>query len=452
MKPNIDLTMTDQPNSLKKDIASSLTNPAFHNVIIVSSDGVNISANRTILALRSTFFNSILYSDMQETISSRITLHNINSMALHAVLQYIYKEDVDWMDILEAINVYHAADYLILPELMKLVPKRTRDIGDFSVSLLNDAVISLPWSESSKELYDILFKPLRTRLLTVGDLNGLSENALELFLTKTTEFNTPEYSLLLCIIEWAWAQNPTAQSAAERRAIFDTINLMPTDSNSEILLKNGPSHTLLLKMIQYINFSLICPHRLKSLTDAVDIFTETLPQNLALYHYACKNTKCFESHPSRTRHKSIQFQWDKSKLEYGLSLSEDGTVVSSSNNELVVRTSTPCKADSNGLCELGIIFEHSGDINVGFVTENGTDLEWGIVESITTWSKDEKHREGDGNILNSTIIFHVDLNNDSCAISINGWNHVVWTKPPNIDLYPAVILECGDICRIVNCK
>ena len=114
--------------SLKDDIASIRTDSTFHDVTIVCSDGVEIGACRAILAARSAVFKAMLYGGMQESTSNRIVLQDIKSEAMHAVLRYIHTEDIDSTAALTAVDVYKAANFFILPKLMKLVlgPQHSR--------------------------------------------------------------------------------------------------------------------------------------------------------------------------------------------------------------------------------------------------------------------------------------------------------------------------------------
>ena len=111
----------DSGLSLKDDIASIRTDPIFHDVTIVCSDGVEIGACRAVLASRSAFFKAMLYGNMQESTSHKVVLQDIKSVAFHAVLRFIHTEDIDSTAISAAVDVYRAADFLLLPKLMKLV-------------------------------------------------------------------------------------------------------------------------------------------------------------------------------------------------------------------------------------------------------------------------------------------------------------------------------------------
>ena len=147
---------TESGISLKDDIASIRTDPTFHDITIVCSDGVEIGACRAILASRSAVFKAMLYGRMQESTSDKVILHDIKSTAMHAVLRFIHTEDIDSTAILSAVDVYSAANFFLLPKLMKLILEKADNIEDIGVaaSLLNEAIASIPWSENTKDLYE----------------------------------------------------------------------------------------------------------------------------------------------------------------------------------------------------------------------------------------------------------------------------------------------------------
>src|SRR5215472_11668548 len=131
--------------NLKDDIASIRTDPTFHDITIVCSDGIEIGACRAILASRSAVFKAMLYGSMQEATSNRIVFPDITSAAMHTVLRFIHTEDIDSTAVLAAVDVYSAANFFLLPKLMKLVLEQAYEIEDFGVSasLLNEATVSL---------------------------------------------------------------------------------------------------------------------------------------------------------------------------------------------------------------------------------------------------------------------------------------------------------------------
>src|SRR5215469_3577595 len=113
--------MSESGISLKDDIASIQTDPTFHDIIIVCADGVEIGACSAILASRSAVFKAMLYGQMQESTSRRVSLRDINSATMHIILHFIHTEEIDSIATSLTVEVYNAADFFLLPKLMKLV-------------------------------------------------------------------------------------------------------------------------------------------------------------------------------------------------------------------------------------------------------------------------------------------------------------------------------------------
>lgn len=489
-----DLNMVQQIESglcLKDDIASIWTDSTFHDVTLQCADGVKMDACRAVLASRSAVFKAMLYGNMLEAYSQHVVLHAFNSAALHVVLEYIYTEDISFTTLSIAVEVYRAASFFLLPKLMKLVLKRVQEVEDLELAtlLLNEAVASIPWSEAEKDVYDVLLKPFCTHSLAVGDLNGLSEDALELLLTQTLsmEFKTSEYDLLLCVVDWAWSGDVQPFSDAHRHTAFTIVSDLQDKPVAKIFLKDNPSCDSLLRMLHYVNLTLVCPHRLKRLVEAMDDFIELLPQLIAFCHHACKNTKCLPNHPSDFRGKQAipPLEWDRTQLGTGLVISSDGTVVEfprTPSSDWVARTarlSTPCVAGPNGLCEWDIIIEATapwlgeGIVDIGMVGEAFNDFETDMKDArlhplkssawvFRRWSYSRFYAPAaappaaPGGFIGSgsscedlfaiksgdVITFRLDVKNHSCTISVNSKNYgVVWSNlPDKIKLYPAVSL------------
>lgn len=464
----------DSGISLKDDIASIRTDSAFHDVTLICADGVEIGACRAILASRSAFFKAMLYGNMQESTSSRVALHNVNSAAMHAVLCFIHTENVDLLATSAMIEVYSAASFFLLPKLMEMVINLVQDIDELEVgvSLLNEAVITVPWNDNTEELYQVLLQRFCNYPLRIGDLNGLSDEALKLLLTHTTtitDFQTDEYDLLLCVIEWAWARDTSVQSA-ERRAIFDIINKLLANPSAKIQLGDGPSRNSFLSMISHIDFTLLCPHRLKCLMEATDAFDELPHYALGFIHHACKSTICSPEHLSEFRGilDLSHLRWDESKLASCLKLSKDGTIVafpanpSSDENVQIVRI--PIPFGRRGLSEWDIVVESVGifgggknmrGCDVGFIEETLTNYNSRLYQtgySLHSWERYSetaycKDRNLGFNFAKTirpgdVISFSVNSDNRTCSVAVNGEDYgVIWRDLPfNVKLYPAVAL------------
>jgi len=205
--------------------------------------------------------------------------------------------------------------------------------------------------------------------------------------------------------------------------------------------------------------------------DAVDVLAETSPQYAAFCYHACKNTRCATNHPSEFRgNKKINLRWDQSKIGSGLVLSDEGTVVefpgAPLNTLRIARASTACTANSNGVCEWDVIVESVGlydgnnTFDVGMILEshqhfdgNWVSGQWGIHsygQIISIRGSERQNIKIDKPIQNGDIIsFHLNFNNRTCSVSINGRNYgVAWKDlPRDVNLYPAVT-----VCKNLKCR
>jgi len=117
--------MTDnhkRGHTFQADFAALLSDTTKHDLTIVCADGVEIGACRAILAARSDVFNAMLYGNMSEANSNKISLPDIESDVMRVVLRFIYTEEI--IAIPSMYKVYLAADFLILHRLKELILDR----------------------------------------------------------------------------------------------------------------------------------------------------------------------------------------------------------------------------------------------------------------------------------------------------------------------------------------
>ena len=96
--------MSESGINLKDDIASIRTDPTFHDVTIVCSDGVEIGVCRAILPSRCAVFKAMLYGNMKEANSNKVFFRDIKSTAMHVVLRFIHTGDINQTAISTAID------------------------------------------------------------------------------------------------------------------------------------------------------------------------------------------------------------------------------------------------------------------------------------------------------------------------------------------------------------
>uniref|UniRef100_A0A1I7U6P3 BTB domain-containing protein n=1 Tax=Caenorhabditis tropicalis TaxID=1561998 RepID=A0A1I7U6P3_9PELO len=105
------------------------------DVTIVLDDGTEFSSHRLILAVRSSFFRAMLYNGFQESHQKRVALHETNSTAFRAVLQYMYTSKIDFagveLDILlEYLSLAHRFD---LNQLMNAIKDANFSVLDTNI-------------------------------------------------------------------------------------------------------------------------------------------------------------------------------------------------------------------------------------------------------------------------------------------------------------------------------
>src|SRR5262249_7011194 len=151
------------------------------------------------------------------------------SDVLRIILEYINTGKIDPIKNKLAIDVCITADFMLLYNLMEKITFHMDDIEDVATAapLLNHIVPIVDLSDTTKSLYEILLQPFYSRPLDIGDLNKLSKDSLEFLLSNcskvTDRFNTTEFVLLLCVLEWGWTLEQNVPPAGERRIIFDKI-------------------------------------------------------------------------------------------------------------------------------------------------------------------------------------------------------------------------------------
>ncbi|RUS33319.1 hypothetical protein BC938DRAFT_472123 [Jimgerdemannia flammicorona] len=296
------------PRDLKADIKALHNDARFHDVVIRCSDGVELGTNRTIAASRCDVFKAMLYGPMQEGRSRIVQLNEIGSEALDIVLSYMYTEKLPYMTRTTTVDVYAAADFLLLDNMKAAVIEsmecgfRTLDVS-FYQRPLSHACSVMPPSAGNKEMYELLLQPFQDQNINLGDLSELSVEAMEYLLTQThhTTFKTTELGVLLSVIDWAWKMCAEAPPPQDRHSVLASLDIS-TGCGPVIAIADPEPRTLLLRMLEHIRLDLVCPHRLSRIMEAVDVFAvyERSPFLVAFQKFAC-GIECPPAHPSRRR-------------------------------------------------------------------------------------------------------------------------------------------------------
>ncbi|CAG8749411.1 10128_t:CDS:1, partial [Acaulospora morrowiae] len=74
--------------SLSEDLGTLINNPHYSDLEIKCKDEIVLHANRAILAVRSEFFNCMLFNKMKETYDTQISFPNIDASNMKIILEY----------------------------------------------------------------------------------------------------------------------------------------------------------------------------------------------------------------------------------------------------------------------------------------------------------------------------------------------------------------------------
>ncbi|CAB9502243.1 BACK [Seminavis robusta] len=95
--------------SLATSVAAALDNETFHDVTLVASDGVQVPANRVLLAVRSKVLETMLMGNFSEATSPSIEV-NFPGAVVNAVVEYIYTSNVKLLTELNPDKVENVED------------------------------------------------------------------------------------------------------------------------------------------------------------------------------------------------------------------------------------------------------------------------------------------------------------------------------------------------------
>ncbi|RUP51338.1 hypothetical protein BC936DRAFT_148670 [Jimgerdemannia flammicorona] len=254
----------------------------------------------------------MLYGNMREAISGKITLPDICSATFRIVLRFIYSGDIaTYLPLVlnDMVDVYKASVFFFLPELGKLALSNIQktDCLEETGFALNKAAEDVPPSDINEGLYDILTEPFRTQLINQELPNLLSAEALEALLVHQKNFEITEFDLLVNVVRWALYDGKSELSNPTHHKILNHIY------ESDVLYL--PYHDLdvgeqslasISRMLPHIKLELICPHRLAMLSKLIHGLMAQSPISSVPFDHASTNTHCYPGHPSWKRENPIR--------------------------------------------------------------------------------------------------------------------------------------------------
>ena len=109
----------EDKNGLLKDLSRASKEGLDDDLTLICSDGVRISANKSILAIRSPFFASMLLGGFQDSIGDELEFNSCDSVVLKLVLDYIWNGEVYFSNLptVKLLEVMETSRFLCLNSL-----------------------------------------------------------------------------------------------------------------------------------------------------------------------------------------------------------------------------------------------------------------------------------------------------------------------------------------------
>lgn len=120
-------------NESALDLSAYLFSQTHADVVLVMDDGVELLAHRIVLCSQSPAFRGLLEtSEMRETQSHRVALHDVSSDAMRVILTHLYTRAISIRPHEEAraIDALQAADRFLLPQLVAVIGSRLAAVVD----------------------------------------------------------------------------------------------------------------------------------------------------------------------------------------------------------------------------------------------------------------------------------------------------------------------------------
>lgn len=248
------------------------------DVTLVLDDGTEFAAHRLILAIRSSFFRAMLYNGFQESHQKRVALHETNSTAFRAILQYMYTSKIDFAEVeldilLEYLSLAHRYD---LNQLMNAISEYFKEVvkNENLCSILNAAYFF-----QFKDLIEFCMQysdKYADQLLGDPSFCKLTCDSLKELLARDS-FYASELNIFNAVCKWH-ENNPTLTEASEE--LLKLVRL-PLISQTELLNAVRPT-------------GLVDPNKL---LDAIKIITEQIDM---IPYRGCKyiDTNIYSQYPN----------------------------------------------------------------------------------------------------------------------------------------------------------
>jgi len=274
------------------------------------------------LALRSDFFYGMLCGQMMEARQNRVVLHNVLSSAMKIVIQYIYTMKINEIDETHLFSIFKTAGYFQLPILRDLTLKQIGHVRNLKIAadILNN-IREITIGNDNKMIYRHVLRPFYSRPLVIGDLNELNEESLELLLLHsseiTKEFNTSEFGLFLCVLDWIWMKtsNDNISTMDWRDFLRDIQDLSKSPEVSKISDISG--HLKVVKeskyfaYLYYIRYRLICSCFMERVFTIFNMIHDGIIHVLKTFTRHNQDNACTTAHVPKCRGRAHgTFEWE----------------------------------------------------------------------------------------------------------------------------------------------
>ncbi|RIA98960.1 concanavalin A-like lectin/glucanase domain-containing protein [Glomus cerebriforme] len=210
--------------SLEGDLRRVINDENFHDIALKCSDGKIIYGCKAILATRSDFFYSYIFTKSKN--NNKFSFDDINSTAMKIILEFLYtsKVEEEKITVSNGIEAYYASIYFDLIDLQDLIIgfiKKFLMVGDdVGKKLLSECVEKFSLKVDN-EISKILVDWVAKNKLEKTKIDSLSLEGLRYLLEKTFKaqipFATPEFDI------WQYALKKVTRKIVQNESLVEKI-------------------------------------------------------------------------------------------------------------------------------------------------------------------------------------------------------------------------------------
>ena len=89
----------DGKQEMMDDLLKAFEGGLDDNITLICSDGVRVSSNKSVLAIRSPFFASMFLGGFQNTVGEELEFNSCDSVIMKLVLKYLWSGEVTLTDL-----------------------------------------------------------------------------------------------------------------------------------------------------------------------------------------------------------------------------------------------------------------------------------------------------------------------------------------------------------------